>query len=77
MSDEPFRHWSVPLLVKCRITCLRVTLRELDYYFFTFDDFGGWAAHQTVFFVAFNSYSEILAALQTMTVETVIRTQRQ
>ena len=25
--EEPFRHWSVPSLVKCRITCLRVTLR--------------------------------------------------
>ena len=40
----------------------------------TFDDFGGWAAHQTVFSVTFNSDSEILAALQT--VETVVRTQR-
>ena len=35
--DEPFRHyWSVLLPVKCRIACLRVTLRELEnvlYYF--------------------------------------------
>ena len=33
---------------------------------FTFDDFVGWAAHQTVFSVAINSNSdsEILVALQ-------------
>ena len=30
-----------------------------------FGDFGDWAAHQTVLSVAINSYSEILAALQT------------
>ena len=60
----------MPLLVKCRITCLRVTLREL------FVDFVGWATHETVFSVACinNSDSEILEALQT--VETVVRTQR-
>ena len=28
--DEPFSHWSVVLFVKCRIACLRVTLRELE-----------------------------------------------
>ena len=43
-SVEPFRHWSVPLLVKCRITCLRATLRELyrNTFCITFDDFVGW-----------------------------------
>ena len=50
--DEPFRHWSVPLLVKCRTTCLRVTLRELETFCITVDDSVGWAAHQTVFSVA-------------------------
>ena len=34
--------------------------------------FGKWAAHQTVFSVACNSDSEILAALQTMTVKAVV-----
>ena len=28
--------WSVPLLVKCRITCLRVTVRDLDFFIFFF-----------------------------------------
>ena len=40
----------------------------------TFDDFVGWAAHQTVFSVASNSDFETLAALQM--VGTVLRTQR-
>ena len=36
--------WSVPLLVKCRITCLRVTLRELEKFCINFDGFfAGWA----------------------------------
>ena len=39
----------------------------------TFDDFVGWAAHQTVFSVACNSNSYILATLQT--VKSVIRKQ--
>ena len=39
-----------------------------------FDDFVGWTAHQTIFSVACNSDSHILAALQT--VGTVLRTQR-
>ena len=43
---------SVPLLVQCRITCLRVTLRELVTVCITFDDFVGQAAHQIVFSVA-------------------------
>ena len=30
---------SVPLLVKCRITCLRVTLRELENVLYHFYDF--------------------------------------
>ena len=30
------------LLVKCRINCLRVTLRELETFWITFDDFVGW-----------------------------------
>ena len=57
--------WLMPLLVKCRITCLRLTLRELEKKTccITFDDFVGWAAHQTVFSVACNSDSEILEAL--------------
>ena len=60
--------WSVPLFVKCRITCLRVTLRELETFCITSDDFIGWAAHQTVFSVACinSSESEILAVLQTV-----------
>ena len=41
-------HWPVLLLVKCRITCLRVTLRELETFCTTFDDFGGWTAHQII-----------------------------
>ena len=41
---------------------------------YTFDDFVGWATHQTVFFVACNSDSETLAALQTA--KTVLCTQR-
>ena len=43
----------------------------------TFDDFVGWAAHQAISSVAINSNSdsEILEALQTMTVETVVCTQ--
>ena len=53
----------MPLPVKCRITCLRVTLRELEMFYITFD-FVGWAAHETVSSVAFFSDSEILAALQ-------------
>ena len=65
----------MPLLVKYRQTCLRVTLRELKTLCITFDDFVGWAAHQTVFSVACNSDSEKLAALQT--VETVVRTSTQ
>ena len=40
----------------------------------SFDDFVGWAAYQTIFFVACNSDSYILAALQT--VGTVLCTQR-
>ena len=39
-----------------------------------FGDSVGWAAHQTDFYVACNSDSEILTALQT--VETVVRTRR-
>ena len=55
---KPFdTDWQVSLLlVKLRITCLRVTLREqlnLLYH-----DFVGWAAHQTVFSVVCNSNSE-------------------
>ena len=75
MSDEPFRHcWSVPLPVKCRITCLRVTLIEPETFCITFDDFVGWAAHHIcVSVVACNSDSEILAAVQTE--EIVVRTQ--
>ena len=53
---------------KCRITCLRVTLRELENFCITFDDFVGWAANQTVFSIACNSDSEILTALQTVCV---------
>ena len=69
----------MPFFVKSRITyCLTLTLRELEnvlsHFFFTFDDFVGWTAHQTVFSVACNSDSEMLAALQTK--ETVVRTQR-
>ena len=75
--DEPFRHWSVPLLVKCRITCLGVTLRELETFCtILFYDFIGSAAHQTVFSVACNSDSEILLALQTAETVTVVRTRR-
>ena len=61
--DEPLRrHRSVPLLVKCRITCLSsVTLRELEFFCITFEKFVGWAAHQTVVFsvIVCNSDSEI------------------
>ena len=35
--------------VKCRITCLRATLRGLENVLCTFDDFVGWAAYQIVF----------------------------
>ena len=71
--------WSVPLPVKCRVTCPPVTLRELQQktsLVTFFYDFVSCAAHQTVFSVACSSDSEtiILAALQT--VETVVRTQR-
>ena len=72
--DEPFLDWSVPFLVKIRITFLSITLRELKAFCITFDDFVGWAAHQTVFSVAYNSNPEMLVTLQT--VETVVRTQR-
>ena len=40
------------------------------------DDFVVWAAHLTVFSVACNSDSEILAALQTVANTVVVRTQR-
>ena len=46
---------------------------SLIYVLVTFDDFGGWTAHQAAFCVACNSDSEKLAALAT-TVETVVRT---
>ena len=60
------RHLSVPLPLKCRITCVRVILQELENLCITFDAFVGLAAHQTVFYdVACNSNSETLAALQT------------
>ena len=59
--------------IKCRITCLRVTLRELETLGIYFYDFVGWAAHHTVFSVACNSDSKILAALRTA--ETIARTQ--
>ena len=55
------------LPVKCRITCLRVNIRELENLCITFDDF-------VVHSVACNSDSEILAAFQT--IETVVRTSR-
>ena len=32
--DEQFRHWSVLLLVKCRIICLCVTLQELENFWY-------------------------------------------
>ena len=71
---NPFDDWSVSLPVKICITCLRGTPRELENLCITFfDDFVGWAAHQTVFSVACDSDSDILAVLQT--VETVVRTQ--
>ena len=48
--------WSVPLRVKCRKTCLRESLRELENLY--------RSAHQTVFsVVGCNSDSEIMAAL--------------
>ena len=40
----------------------------------TFDDFVGWAAHQTVFSLACNSDSETLVALQTVEVVLLIQT---
>ena len=56
------------------MTCLPVTLLELENFCITFDDVVGWAAHQTVLSAACNSDFEILIALQT--VETIVRTQR-
>ena len=56
-------------LSSCNAPIARKTL-----YLVTFDDFGTWAVHQTVFSVACDSDSEILAVLQT--VKTVVRTQR-
>ena len=50
-------------LVKILMTCLRVTLRELETFGITFDYFVGWAVHQTVFSVACNSDSEIFVFL--------------
>ena len=37
---------------KSRVTCLRITLRELDTFDLIFDDFVCWAAHQSVFSVS-------------------------
>ena len=58
---------SVPLLVKCRITCLCVTLRERARK--RFESFlMAWldgAARQAVFSVDCNSDSEMLTTLQT------------
>ena len=63
------------LPVKCRVTSLRVTFRELVFFVcLTFDDFVGWAAHQTIFSVACNSVFEIQPAFQA--VETVVRTRK-
>ena len=66
----------MPLLVKCRITCLLVTLRELENVFesLLMALLGGQHIRQSYLSVACNSDFEILAALQTT--ETVIRTQR-
>ena len=65
MFDELFSNWSVSLSIQLRITCLHVTLRELENFLLsvTFDHFVGWTAHQTVFSVACNSDSEVMAAL--------------
>ena len=72
-NSGPFWHWSLPLLVKCRITCFPSNPPIARKTFaVTVDYFVECAAHQTVFSVACNSDSEILAALQT--VEAVIRT---
>ena len=73
--DEVFGHWSAPSLVKCRITYLGVTLRELENLFgsllMTMLD---GQHNQSVFSEGCPSDSKILGALQT--VETVDRTQR-
>ena len=61
-------HYHVPRITRVRVTCERP--RKL--LVITFDDFVGWAAHNTVFSVACNSDSDIMAALQ----ETVDHTQR-
>ena len=62
--------------MKCRITCRRVTHRKLDFlHWVTFNDFVGWAAHQTVFSVACKLDSETLAA-GFQRVKTVVHTQR-
>ena len=53
--------------------CMTCGLEKLDSCV-TFDDYVGWAAHQTVSFVACYSDSDIVTALQT--VQTVVRTQR-
>ena len=31
---EPFRHWSVPLFVKYRITCVLLTLQEQGFFLY-------------------------------------------
>ena len=50
--DEPLRHWPVSSLIKCRITCPRLTLRELENCCISFDEFVGWEVHQIIFSVA-------------------------
>ena len=75
--DEPFWHWSVPLLVKCRLTCLRVTLPYLENFLsvlMTLLD--GHISVKTVSSAACNSDFEIPAALQTVESVLVVRTQR-
>ena len=71
MFHEPFWHWSVPLLVKYRATCLRLCNIGNFLYFqvsLLMTVFVGWAIHQKVLSVFVgcinNSDSEILAALQ-------------